>query len=115
MAVSQAGMTMAGSPRPDNPEVSTGRRPALVPRELLADPAGRLLTDPSASPAASPLSASNHQFLEDLVKMQLIGPSSAGLFLKDSAGRLEELATKEGLTNALIQAGLLTAYQLDRV
>ena len=47
--------------------------------------------------------------------MQLIAPSSVGTFLRDSAAHLDELTTTEGVGNALIQAGLLTSYQLDRV
>jgi response regulator RpfG family c-di-GMP phosphodiesterase/tRNA A-37 threonylcarbamoyl transferase component Bud32 len=68
-----------------------------------------------ADPVASSLSASSHQFLEDLLKLQLVGQSAVGTFLRDSAGRLDDMASKEGLANALIQAGLLTAYQLDRI
>jgi len=99
---------MAGS---HNPDVSGGRRPALVPGRVSDE--GQLLT--AADPSASSLSPTSNQFLEDLVKLQLVGPSAVGLFLRDTAGRQDEMTTREGLANALIQAGLLTAYQLDRV
>jgi response regulator RpfG family c-di-GMP phosphodiesterase/tRNA A-37 threonylcarbamoyl transferase component Bud32 len=96
-----------------NPDISTGRRPALVPGHVSDE--GRLLTETPADPSAASLPATSNQFLDDLVKLQLVGPSAVGLFLRETASRQDELNTREGLANALIQAGLLTAYQLDRI
>ncbi|MBY0524789.1 MAG: protein kinase [Gemmataceae bacterium] len=64
------------------------------------------------SPALPP---GSQTFVDNLVKMQIVGPSMVGMFLREQAHRLDELSTTEGLSNALIQAGLLTPYQLDRV
>jgi response regulator RpfG family c-di-GMP phosphodiesterase/serine/threonine protein kinase len=45
----------------------------------------------------------------------LVEHSSAAAFLEPRADRLDEYTTEERLGHALIQAGLLTTYQLDRV
>jgi response regulator RpfG family c-di-GMP phosphodiesterase/serine/threonine protein kinase len=61
------------------------------------------------------LPSTGRAFLDTLVRLQLLGLSSAGLFLQQSADHVGEFTDEEVLGNALVQAGLLTSYQLDRV
>jgi response regulator RpfG family c-di-GMP phosphodiesterase len=55
------------------------------------------------------------QFLEQLVQLQLVSIVDGNRFLEREAEHLAVYATPEMLGNALVQAGLITAYQLDRV
>jgi response regulator RpfG family c-di-GMP phosphodiesterase/serine/threonine protein kinase len=54
-------------------------------------------------------------FLEQLQALRLLDPGSVGSFLAEHAGRLPDLDSAERLGSALIQAGRLTPYQLERV
>ncbi|MCS6852034.1 MAG: protein kinase [Gemmataceae bacterium] len=88
---------MARSPLPSGPE------------DLSSPEGGTLLADYPGLPPAG------RAFLEDLIRMQLLGRSAAGLFLQQFAEQLGEFGDEEVLGNALIQAGLLTSYQFDRI
>jgi response regulator RpfG family c-di-GMP phosphodiesterase len=61
------------------------------------------------------LSPGAQEFLECLVRLQLLSAVDARRFLDRIADHLSEYADGEMLGNALVQAGLITAYQLDRV
>jgi response regulator RpfG family c-di-GMP phosphodiesterase len=69
----------------------------------------------SLLPDCPGLPQSGRNFLDELLRLQLVGRSAAGLFLQQSADHLNDFADEEVLGNALVQAGLLTNYQLDRV
>ena len=84
-----------------------GGKPAAVP----GDPAAEVPTTPDCPGLPAPGKA----FLDGLLRLQLLGRSAAGLFLQQSADHIQDFADEEVLGNALIQAGLLTDYQLDRV
>ena len=73
---------------------------------------GRPEGDPLDCPGLPP---AGRTFLDKVVKGQLVGRSAAGHFLRSSAHQLEEFADSMSLGHAMIQAGLLTEYQLDRV
>jgi response regulator RpfG family c-di-GMP phosphodiesterase/tRNA A-37 threonylcarbamoyl transferase component Bud32 len=54
-------------------------------------------------------------FLDQLLQLQLLSPSAVDAFLTQSAAHLGDYTSPELLGCALVQAGLLTDYQLDRV
>jgi response regulator RpfG family c-di-GMP phosphodiesterase/tRNA A-37 threonylcarbamoyl transferase component Bud32 len=76
---------------------------------------GRPVEGPSFIPDDTELPSASRAFLDTLLRTQLVGRSSVGVFLRDSAGRPDQLANVDALGDALVQAGLLTPYQLDRV
>ncbi|MFN4259491.1 MAG: protein kinase domain-containing protein [Gemmataceae bacterium] len=55
------------------------------------------------------------KFLQELIQLQLLGRSSAGHFLRQALDHLEEFTDTETLGAALVEAGLLTSYQLNCV
>jgi response regulator RpfG family c-di-GMP phosphodiesterase len=63
----------------------------------------------------SGLAPAGRAFLDELTGLRLLDYSALGLFLKDHADRLQRCDSEECVGAALVQAGLLTAYQLDRV
>ena len=75
--------------------------------------------DPSPGPPPSRSDAhlppAGRAFLDDLLRLQLLTPSAAGLFLQRARECAPEYITPEAVGEALVQAGLLTDYQLDRV
>jgi response regulator RpfG family c-di-GMP phosphodiesterase/serine/threonine protein kinase len=71
---------------------------------------------PVAPAAACPsLSAEARALLETVSRLGLLAPGSAERFFSNHADRLAEYATASRFGQALVQAGLLTQYQLDRV
>ena len=54
-------------------------------------------------------------FLQNLVKINLLGAEGVNSFLSFHADRLAEFNTSEKIGRALVAAGLLTQYQLQRV
>jgi response regulator RpfG family c-di-GMP phosphodiesterase/serine/threonine protein kinase len=54
-------------------------------------------------------------FLDRLGQLGLLGPSECGGFLRDRLERLREYTTDEKVGQALVQAGMLTMYQFERV
>jgi response regulator RpfG family c-di-GMP phosphodiesterase len=56
-----------------------------------------------------------HAFLDHLLKLQLLSASFSERFLKQSGSQISDIENEEQLGRALVQAGLLTEYQLDRV
>src|SRR5262245_25364162 len=61
------------------------------------------------------LPAPGRDFLERLLRLSLLTPLTVRTFLDQSVDHLAEFTTAEDLGNVLVQAGLLTEYQLDRV
>src|SRR5207244_902451 len=67
-------------------------------------------------PAAPvPLAKPGREFLEQLVQLQLLDPPSVREFLQKYRDRLSDLGDPGVLGEALVQVGLLTEYQLNRV
>ena len=64
---------------------------------------------------ASNLPAAAQSFLDRLVDLKLVVPTSVNGFLKQNADRAREYVGPSILGSALVQAGLLTQYQIDRV
>jgi eukaryotic-like serine/threonine-protein kinase len=61
------------------------------------------------------LSSPGRAFLESLVSTRLLTPRAVGRFLEQNADRLSSCKSAQFLANELVQAGLLTPYQVDRV
>jgi response regulator RpfG family c-di-GMP phosphodiesterase len=66
------------------------------------------------SAVADALPPASRAFLDRFVTLKLLSPTAAGRFL-DRSDPGPALETPEGLGKALVEAGLLTDYQLDRV
>src|SRR5579859_6778836 len=64
---------------------------------------------------ADDLPAGGQAFLDHLVRLNLLSPSVAGNFLRDHAGRLPLFDDAKPTGEALVQAQLLTRYQLERI
>ena len=56
-----------------------------------------------------------HAFLDHLLKLQLLSASFSESFMRHSGAQIADIENEEQLGRALVQAGLLTDYQLDRV
>lgn len=54
-------------------------------------------------------------FLDNLIRVQLLGRSSVGEFLRQSTSHFDEFSDTINLGQSLVTAGLLTEYQLDRI
>jgi serine/threonine protein kinase len=61
------------------------------------------------------LPAPGRAFLESIVNTRLLTPRTVGRFLEQNAGRLVNCTSAESIATELVQAGLLTPYQADRV
>ena len=61
------------------------------------------------------LPTGGREFLYRLIDQQLLNPSSVGQFLKQAGPRLTHCTNAESLGHALVEAHLLTQYQLDRI
>ncbi len=75
------------------------------------DPPGRG-PDPNPTPS---LHADVRTFLAQLVQLSLLSADTVDRFLSEREDRLGEYGTGVQIGQALVQAGLLTSYQLDRV
>jgi serine/threonine protein kinase len=64
---------------------------------------------------ADDLPAGGQAFLDHLVRLNLLSPSVAGDFLRGHAGRLAAFDDAKHTGDALVQASLLSRYQLDRI
>jgi response regulator RpfG family c-di-GMP phosphodiesterase/tRNA A-37 threonylcarbamoyl transferase component Bud32 len=54
-------------------------------------------------------------FLEELVRLGLLEPAALAAFIGEREERLSEYTTEERIAGALVQAGLLTEYQVNNV
>ena len=70
---------------------------------------------PALPPWASRLSAVGRHFLDQLVGLNLLGTDAVASFLEARFDRLSEYAGEVELGQALVEAGLLTSFQLERV
>ena len=62
-----------------------------------------------------PVPAAGHSFLDKLVDLRLLTPGQVQEFLEQRLSRLGLYTTPEALGQDLVQAGLLTEYQFNRV
>jgi response regulator RpfG family c-di-GMP phosphodiesterase/serine/threonine protein kinase len=62
-----------------------------------------------------PLAPSSTAFLDNLVQRGILSADEREAFLADRIDRLREYTSEERLGQALLQAGLLSPYQLDRI
>jgi serine/threonine protein kinase len=69
----------------------------------------------TAPAATEPLTLAGRAFLDNLVRLQLLTPGSVNEFLKDYPRGLADFHDGEALGNALVQARVLTQFQLDRI
>jgi response regulator RpfG family c-di-GMP phosphodiesterase/tRNA A-37 threonylcarbamoyl transferase component Bud32 len=67
------------------------------------------------NPIATLLPSDSRNFLDLILSLNLLTRSSAGRFLVETGSPTAELATPAALAEALVHAGLLTEYQVDRV
>src|SRR5438132_8526645 len=74
--------------------------------------AGRVI-DPVLAQAKLPLAA--RALLQTILDLPLADPPAVQDFLTRYADRLAAMTTRERAANALLQAGLLTLYQRDRL
>src|SRR5260370_35021546 len=70
---------------------------------------------PACSPWASRLPAAARRLLDQLVATRLLAADDAGPFLEARFDRLAEYTTAYELGRALVEASLLTPFQLERV
>lgn len=75
-----------------------------------------------SAPAARPqprqpqgLPVGGRAFLDDLVRSRLVAPTAVGQFLERHAAHLDQFGDANALSRPLIDAGLLTEYQVGRV
>jgi response regulator RpfG family c-di-GMP phosphodiesterase len=71
--------------------------------------------DARSAPTQTPLSPGPQKFLEDLLRLNLVEAGRVDAFLHDRTGRLNEYANHEQMAEALVESGLLTPYQVQRV
>ncbi len=89
-------------------------------RSQRTDPLGapmkapRTAEPPSIVPECPGLPPTGKAFLSNLIHLQMLDRSQVGMFLQSATDRLAEFANTESLGSALLHAGLLTNYQLDR-
>lgn len=69
---------------------------------------------PSVVPDCPGLPPSGRAFLSNLIHIQMLDRSQVGMFLQTVGERAGEFANAEVIGSALLNAGLLTNYQLDR-
>src|SRR5262245_52164130 len=82
---------------------------------LMKSPPVRPPESPSMVPDCPGLPPTARAVLDNLIKVQMLDKSQVGLFLQTAADQVAEFGRVEVLANALLQAGLLTPYQADRV
>jgi serine/threonine protein kinase len=70
---------------------------------------------PSCTLEPDLLPPTSQAFFDNILRLNLLDADLAKEFVKALAGHLSEFASAESLGEALVQAGLLTQYQLDRV
>ncbi len=77
---------------------------------------GKKATPPmDPGPKAEKLPLRSHAFLDNLLRLNLVGPHSVAQFLNTNAERLSQFDSAEVFGDALVQTGMLTQYQLDRI
>jgi response regulator RpfG family c-di-GMP phosphodiesterase/serine/threonine protein kinase len=79
-----------------------------------SDAARRTAETPSLNNPSGAVPATALAFLDRLLRLQLVSVPMLERFLEHSAAQVAEFADEKLLGSALVQAGLLTSYQLDR-
>ena len=87
-------------------EVPTTLWPEIAAADALAD---------SLGPDCPPLPAAGRDFLERVLATDLVSPALVRRFLDQNTSHLAEYTDAMILGRALVQADLLTRYQLDRI
>jgi response regulator RpfG family c-di-GMP phosphodiesterase len=96
-------------------------RPATEPKE--ATPAAETSPEPPApadrppapAPTLADLPPAARALLDEALGLGLIAPAGLQRFLQENADYLAEYTSAEALGSACVEAGVLTAYQLDRL
>src|SRR5438477_8354680 len=68
-----------------------------------------------SGPDTAPLSPVTRAFLDNLLRLNLVTAEAADRFLEKHADRVPEFHSAEAIGAALVAAGLLTQYQLERI
>jgi response regulator RpfG family c-di-GMP phosphodiesterase/serine/threonine protein kinase len=96
--------------------------PKETRREVLSTSSAKLSDDPpgpadnmAGSTKGGALAPPAREFLDRLIEKQLLDAGSVEHFLERAVQALPEYTRAESLGKALIEAGLLTQYQLDRI
>lgn len=63
----------------------------------------------------TPLRSAAQAFLDQLIELQLVVPHAVQAFLAESGDRVAKFVDGQTLGSALVEAGLLTPYLLDRI
>lgn len=105
--------------RPRSPAESTRETPVPPPRTLpscaLAEAARHSFGLRRAAGDQQVLPAPARAFLDHVTGLSLLDAGLVDLFLRERSERLAEYTTGERVGQALVHAGLLTPYQLERV
>lgn len=70
---------------------------------------------PGVVPGSLPLAPEAREFFNYLLDVRLLSPLTVATLLEKSGEKLGELENPDALGNALVDAGLLTRYQFDRL
>jgi hypothetical protein len=76
---------------------------------------GEPMREPEGARPTIRLHADARTFLDKIIKLPLVPANSIDHFLRERGDRLAEYTTGAQIGQALVQAGLLTSYQLGRV
>jgi len=99
---------------PWNPERPTHDNGATV--NILGEPPGIEEAETLRhSRSAQKIQGPARNFLNRLVRMHLLSTCDLQSFLDRTAADLPDLSTEDGVGRALVEAGLMTRYQLDRI
>ncbi len=90
-------------------------QPSLRETTSYTTASGSTSRTPIVAWAGGALAPAPKVFLDRLVSLRLVDAPAVVGFLTDNASRLGELRGEEKLAQALMQAGLLTGYQVERV
>jgi response regulator RpfG family c-di-GMP phosphodiesterase len=92
---------------------SNSRRDLVV--GVLRHQDGDTPSHPVTPPPVDGLHADSRTFLQKIIRLGLVGSDIIDRFLSEREERLDQYADATQIGQALVQAGLLTSYQLDRV
>ncbi|HLN28221.1 MAG TPA: protein kinase [Gemmataceae bacterium] len=78
-------------------------------------PDHKFISADSPGLAGPSLASVSRDFLDQLIRLNLISSAAVDGFLTRNNAQISECASAEAMGRALVRAGLLTSYQLDRV
>jgi len=105
------GQTRIYSPAPPTDALARSKREVIVGVLQHGGPS----SEPEQPQPATPMQGDARAFLKKIVKLGLLPAGVIDNFLSEREDRLAEYASEVQIGQALVQAGLLTSYQLDRV